>query len=185
MEKPFLPEGYKVPKTGGGYFKLQDGANKFRILSAPILGHEYWTEDRKPVRSRELFKFIPTDADISNGFKPKHFWAFVVWNYAESAVQILELTQTTIQSALTDLIQSDDWGDPRGYDVTVNRKGSKLDTEYTVQPSPHKELPADIKAAFEAKPINLEALFDGANPFGEADGPARSDEEVAAGEGAL
>ncbi len=77
------------------------------------------------------------------------------------------------------------WGDPRGYDVTVNRKGSKLDTEYTVQPSPHKELSAEIKAAYEAKSINLDALFDGANPFGETDGPARSDEEVAEAEGAL
>jgi hypothetical protein len=37
-------------------------------------------------------------------------------------VQILELTQTTIQSALTDLIR-DDWHDPRGYDAAVNRKG--------------------------------------------------------------
>ncbi len=179
--KTFLPEGYKVPKTGGGYMKLQDGANKFRILSAPILGHEYWTEEpRKPVRSREPFKFIPNDADISNGFKPKHFWAFIVWNYAEAAVQILELTQSTIQSALTDLIQSEDWGDPRGYDVTVNRKGSKLDTEYTVQPSPHKDVTPEIKAAFEAKKINLDALFEGANPFEDV----RSDEEVAAAEGA-
>lgn len=184
MDKGFLPEGYKVPKTGGGYFKLQDGANKFRILSSPILGHEYWTEDRKPVRSRDPFRVIPADANISNGFKPKHFWAFVVWNYAETAVQILELTQTTIQSALTDLIQSEDWGDPRGYDVTVIRKGSKLDTEYSVQPSPHKDVAPEVKAAFEAKKINLEALFDGANPFDEADGPARSDEEVAAAEGA-
>lgn len=154
---------------------MVDGSNKFRILTSPILGFQYWTDERKPVRSREAFKFIPNDADISNGFKPKHFWAFVVYNYAEAAVQILELTQSTIQSALTDLIQSEDWGDPRGYDLTVNRKGSKLDTEYTVQPSPHKELAADIKAAFEAKKINLEALFDGANPFDEADGVA-SDE---------
>jgi hypothetical protein len=60
-----------------------------------VLGYEYWTEDRKPVRSRETFKFIPTDADITNGFRPKHFWAFIVWNYAESAVQILDLTQTS------------------------------------------------------------------------------------------
>ena len=75
-------------------------------------------------------------------------------------------------------------GDPREYDLTINRKGQKLDTEYTVQPSPAKKLSAEIQAAFEAKPINLEALFDGANPFEGADGPL-SDEAVAAKEGAL
>lgn len=79
-------------------------------------------------------------------------------------------------------IQSEDWGDPRGYDVTVNRKGKSLETEYTVQPSPHKELAPEIRTAFEAKKINLEALFDGANPFDDAE--ARSDEEVAVAEGA-
>ncbi len=61
--------------------------------------------------------------------------------------------------------------DPREYDLTINRKGQKLDTEYTVQPSPSKPLSADVKAAYEAKPINLEALFEGANPFEGADGP--------------
>jgi hypothetical protein len=39
-----------------------------------------------------------------------------------------------------------------------------------VQPSPSKALKADIMAAYAAKPISLEALFDGANPFEGADG---------------
>jgi hypothetical protein len=34
-----------------------------------------------------------------------------------------------------------------------------------------------VKPAFEAKPINLEALFDGANPFEGSDGPAKPEEE--------
>jgi hypothetical protein len=82
--------------------KFKEGANKFRILSAPILGYEYWTADRKPVRARELWKVIPTDADISgpNGWSPKHFWAFVVYNFEDKAIQILELTQATIQRQL-------------------------------------------------------------------------------------
>ena len=35
----FLPDGYEVPKSsGGGYMKFKQGANKCRILSAPVLG---------------------------------------------------------------------------------------------------------------------------------------------------
>jgi hypothetical protein len=60
-------------------------------------------------------------------------------------------------------------GDPRSYDLTVNRKGAKLDTEYTVQPAPHKDVTSDIKALFDSKSVNLEALFDGGNPFEGAD----------------
>ena len=30
----------------------------------------------------------------------KHFWAFVVWNYNDNLIQILEITQATIQRGL-------------------------------------------------------------------------------------
>jgi hypothetical protein len=47
-------------------------------------------------------------------------------------------------------------------------KGEALETEYSVMPSPAKETPADIIQKFKEKPINLEALFTGGNPFQEA-----------------
>jgi hypothetical protein len=167
MGKEFLPEGYEVPKTGGAYMKFRQGQNKLRILSAPIVGWEYWTESRKPVRSRELWKVIPADADISGeaGWNPKHFWAMVVYSFDDKAIQILEITQVTVQRALTDLIQNPEWGDPRNYSITITRKGEKFETEYTVVPSPAKPTPSEILADYKAKKINLEALFDGKNPF--------------------
>ncbi len=162
----FLPKNYEVPKTGSSqYMKLKAGANKFRVLSAPILGFQYWTEDRKPIRARELWKVIPVNADISNGWNPKHFWAFVVWNFDEKSIQILELTQATIQRALTDLIHNEDWGDPRDYNITVNRKGEKLDTEYSVVPSPKTVVPVALMAQYKEKKIDLNALYEGGNPF--------------------
>ena len=33
-----MPEGYEKPKTGGGYMKLQQGENRIRIFSRPIVG---------------------------------------------------------------------------------------------------------------------------------------------------
>jgi hypothetical protein len=170
----FLPEGYEVPKSsGGGYMKFKLGANKIRILSSPIMGWEYWTESKRPVRAKDRRTVIPADADISgkNGWNPKHFWAFVVWNFDSKQVEILEITQTTIQTAMEELIHSDDWGDPLGYSITVNRKGEGLETEYSVVPSPAQVTPAPILEAYKEKPINLEALFSGGNPFEEADGP--------------
>jgi hypothetical protein len=170
-----LPQGYEVPKGSGDYMKLKQGANKFRILSAPILGYEYWTAPKageqygKPVRSRELPKVIPVDADISKGWNPKHFWAMVVWNFEDRAVQILQLSQKSIQQSLTELIHNEEWGDPRGYTITITRKGEMLDTEYSVVPSPKADVPAEITRMYEEKNVDLDALYDGGNPFDATD----------------
>jgi hypothetical protein len=56
-------------------------------------------------------------------------------------------------------IQNDDWSDPREYSINVNRTGEKVETKYSVLPSPAKPIPANILQAFKEKPINLEALF--------------------------
>lgn len=170
MTKSYLPEGYEVPKTGGsGYMKFEQGDNKFRILSSVTMGWEYWTPDKKPKRSKEMFKVVPLDADLHTGWPAKHFWAFIVWNFQTKQIEILEITQVTIQTALQSLINNDDWGDPREYSITVNRTGEKMETKYQVLPSPAKAVPADIAKAYEEKYVNMEALFTGGNPFDEAD----------------
>lgn len=162
----------QTPKQmGGNYFKFLDGVNKFRILSEPITGYLYWTTDNKPVRVKDYPDTVPSN--IRDDSKIRFFWAFIVWSYRENKIQILEVTQTSIQNALGDLVLNEDWGDPKGYDITVTRKGEKLDTEYTVQPSPAKPLSPAIASAYEHKDVKLEALFEGKDPFA-------SDAEVAA-----
>jgi len=163
----FFPKGYELPKTPSNYMKLEDGQNKLRILSAPLIGWMYWTTDNKPVRSAEPFPGTPEDARLDEGvFKPKHFWAFAVWNYADKRVQILEVTQATIQEPINDLVMNADWGNPRDYDLTITKKGQKLNTEYTVQPSPQKPVPTEASTAYAEMNIKLEALFEGGDPFG-------------------
>lgn len=159
----------EVPKNagGGGFMKLKQGANKFRILSAPLSGYCYWTKDNKPVRSAEYPKTI--SPNIRKDSTPRYFWAFIVWNFESKAVEILELQQNTIIAPIQELINSEDWGDPTGYTLTVNRKGEGLDTEYTVVPSPAKPTPQEVLQAYEEKYINLEALLTGKNPFEEVD----------------
>ncbi len=158
----FLPEGYTTPVSSGGFMKLQDGDNQFRVLSSAITGYEYWTNDKKPVRSKVKFENTP---DIKPDSKVKHFWAFVVWNYATKAVEILELTQSTIMQAIENLTHDEDFGSPKGYDIKVTRSGQGIETEYSTIAKPPKETPAEILAAYAEKKINLEALYDNGNPF--------------------
>lgn len=165
----FLPKDYKVPVTGGNYMKLQDGNNEFRILSTALIGFGYWNTDNKPVRSTTMWESVPEDIKLDIKGNPtsiKHFWAFTVWNYASKSIQILEITQSTIQGAIEALVRNPKWGNPKDYDISVTRKGSGLETEYSVVPNPKQEIEADILAQFKEKNPNLEALLSGQDPFG-------------------
>jgi hypothetical protein len=163
MDDTFLPANFEQPKMStGGYMRLEEGRNLFRVLTSAITGFEYWNIQNKPVRSKE---FPETLTNARNDTKVKFFWAFVVWNYKAKAVQILELTQSTIQEQIKANIDDPAWGDPRAYDININRSGQDLDTSYTVQCYPHKDVPPEAVEALASKPIYLPALYVGGNPF--------------------
>lgn len=165
----FLPNDYEPPAGNEGYMKLEQGDNRFRILSSAIVGYEWWVTDEdgndKPKRSRPD-ETIPM-AEIEREGDPKHFWAFVVYNYEKEKVQILQITQRTIQKSMTQYIRDDDWGKevPFEYDLVINREGEGLDTSYSVVAKPKKEIDTDILKQYDQMDINLEALYDGEDPF--------------------
>jgi hypothetical protein len=160
----FLPDKYQIPDSNTGYFKFKQDENKFRVLSSAIVGYESWIDEdgkRKPLR----WKMDEKMSVEKIGDDPKHFWAFVVWNYQEEKVQILEITQKGIMKSIQSLVSDEDWGDPKNYDIVVTRKGEGLETEYQVNPKPKKELDSGITQFYKDLHINLEALFKGEDPF--------------------
>lgn len=157
----FLPSGYEAPKTSNFYMKFQEGENKFRILSQPIIGWEDW-QDKKPIR----YKFRDKPAHPIDHKKPiKHFWSMIVWNYSLEEIQILHLTQTSIRKSLETLCKDEDWGAPYFYDIKVIKKGEGMETEYSLNPLPHKPLSLYIQEMFNERKCNLEALFYNEDPF--------------------
>lgn len=163
----WLPPDYEPPQTTGKYMKLAVGDNIFRALDKPIFGFVAW-KDKKVQRRREN-TFKPADLDA--GTKAKHFWAFPVWNYAANCVQVLELTQSTVQEAIKNLSRNAKWGSPLAYDVVVTAKGEKMDREYQVVPEPKSDLPEAAYAAWSEAQLagfDISRLFDGGDPFGEA-----------------
>jgi len=163
----FLPDDYVSPSGNSGYMRIQEGENKIRILSSPVLGWEDW-RDKKPLRYK-------MDKKPSSSIDPKspirHFWAFVVWDYADKSVKIFEVIQATIRKRIESLSKDSDWGSPYFYDLKILKSGQKTDTEYVVNPLPsNRNLPQDIKDAFAKKPINLEELYTGQDPFSSRQG---------------
>jgi len=164
----FLPPNYKAPESNSRYMKFKDGDNNFRIISPAIVGWQYWNTSDKPVRLREEPQYLPNDIRMGKDGKSekvKHFWAFVVYNLDKRSIEILEVTQVSIQEGITALINHPKWGHPSKYDITINRTGTSLDTSYNVMPSPASELPEEAKAEMLKPTISLEALFAGGNPF--------------------
>ena len=173
----FLPENYEVPTAGGGdYTKLQNGANVLRVLSKqPAIGYEYWNEDGKPVRVKEKPAGTPADmrkkAPNGGDERVKEFWAMVVFNVTTQKIEIWQVTQVAIKSAVQEYSRHAKYGHPSKYDLTVTRSGSGLNTEYSVVADPPEAIAAEVIALAKQTPINLEALFTGGNPF-EAAGAA-------------
>lgn len=161
LEDEFMPSGYKLPDSAS-YMKFLPGKNKFRVLSSLVTGYVYWTDENKPIRSKEQ----PEDTsdgkvDPKTGkVKVDHFWAVVVYNYATESVQTLEITQKGIQKYITGLLNDEAWGSPKKYDLVVNREGDGLATKYTVAANPHKEVTAEIAEMYEEAGIDLQKMFD-------------------------
>ncbi len=166
----FFPPNYEKPASNSNYLKLEEGQNKIRILSSAITGWIYWIDDeegkRKPIRSKE-----------KNNDDSKHFWSFIVWDYKDSKIKVAEITQASIQDAIFSLHNSE-WGSPVDYDLMIDRTGQKLETRYTVMPAPKTELTPDILTTYQQANINLEALYDGADPF-EGSKLSTSDQDIA------
>lgn len=167
----FLPPQTKKPESSSShYMKFADGDNKIRIVTDAITGWLYWVkgegDTNKPVRVKAMPDEVPAEALPDKfGNYVKEFYAFGVWNYNEKKIQILEVTQTSIQEALFNLHSSEDWGDPKSYNITIIRgdKGGRV--KYDVQPSPPSELSMEIANAVAEKPMNLAALFENGDPF--------------------
>jgi hypothetical protein len=150
-------------------------------------GWEYWIsvpgkDKRQPVRKRKFEDINPNDYQVNSQTgeldKARHFWMLPVYSYRAQRIQILEITQVTIQDEMHGLLRDEDWGDPRGYDLVVAKTGEgKMGTKYNVKPKPHKELDKGILKLYEDMTINIESVFDN-NGLGDRDAMFSKGEET-------
>lgn len=170
--------------NSAGYFKFEQGPNKFRIMSEPIFGQEYWKTEvdeqgnavigdggkakRKPFRVA-LDKVVPaSELEMDQWGKPgkaTQFMAMTVYDWNAGIFKILSVTQKQVTAGIKALVESDDWGNPQEYDITVTKNGSGRETKYSVMPGAKKKMPENIVEEYAKRTINLQALFDGTNPF--------------------
>jgi hypothetical protein len=156
----FIPES-ATSSGAASYFKPANGDNKIRIISKPIVGWLEWI-DKKPVRTQ--IDDEPEASDEDN--KPKKFMAVVVIDRDDDdKVKIYEITQQSVIKSIRALTSNPDWGSPFGYDIVITKSGEDLKTKYVVTPSPKKPLGKDVIKVANEKPCNLDALYEGEDPW--------------------
>ena len=155
----------------GGYLtasKLGDGEHhRIAIVSESPL--EYWTvwgESEEGQKKPFRFAAEPSQSDIEaelGDFKqrmnyegtqleaPKFGLSFFCFDYADSKIKVFEITQKTLIKELDKLSQDEDYADIHAWDLKVNRTGLKMNTEYSILPSPRKKgSDEEIKKAWSA-----------------------------------
>lgn len=178
--------------TGGGYLNpsaIADGASvRFCILSEePLEGYEVWfTKDGGGMTKRicpempdaellaQLEKQVGgkvTERDGKKAIKP--CVSFFVYDFDAEAVRVFSANQKTLIADLDRLVSYEDYADLTQWDLCVGRTGTGTDTKYHAAMVPTKRGTEKVaKAVIEAWDAacaggaDLEALFDGGNPFG-------------------
>ena len=175
----FFPK-VEASQSQGAYFKVSaigsaySNPSKIRILGAfiddsMIEGWRAFNTSGMPIRRKNKDE-IDLNELGKNSFgqdeKPIKFWAFPVFVYDESNVQICEIHQVGLMRELERLGKDRNWGDPRLYDISIMKTGSGNRTAYQVTPS-QQQFPQDQIANVEKaiNNIDLQKLFVNEDPF--------------------
>lgn len=182
----------KESSGGGGYLNpsaIPDGGFiRFAILSeAPLEGIEVWFTKAAGGMTKRITPEWP-DAELlaqleksvggtvfeRDGRKAiKPCSAFFVYDYEAEAVKVFSANQKTLLQAIERLTSDEDYADLAQWDMKISRTGTGTDTQYHAAMVPtrrtnDKTAKAVITAWDEAckAGADLEALYDGGNPFG-------------------
>ena len=192
---PFLSEKASsavAAGSGGGYLnpsKIQSGTSvRFALLEeTPLEFFEVWGEAQdgsvKPFR----FTDEPTPEDVETEFgsdysrrlnrdgtapEPAKFAIAVpVYNHDAGSVQVLQISQKSINRELDSISQMEDYANLLEWDFVLGKEGNGLNTEYSLRAVPRKKDSNDVlqEAWEEAQSggFDIGRLLTGGNPFKE------------------
>ena len=94
------------------------------------------------------------------------FWAFPVYVFDETNVQVCEIHQVGLMRELERLGNNPSWGDPRLFNVSIMKTGVGSQTAYQLTPT-RDSFPQEHaeSAGLAADSIDLQKLFEGEDPF--------------------
>lgn len=142
-------EDYKPPASGDIFLKnAKAGAPiKFLFVGKIATGYSYWTSDKKCIRSLKRPTETPNIRIDDKGKvdSVKHYWAIPVFDCESRTIRILEVTQVSIQQAITAINDGPDYDlSSMQQAIKISAVGSGFDTKYTLLVVPFKEADLDV-----------------------------------------
>ncbi|MGA0848095.1 MAG: hypothetical protein ACO3PY_05770 [Pontimonas sp.] len=164
-----LEASAKSAGVGGRFINPSkiEGECRMRFIGTGISGLLGWTTDNKPARFELKPEELPENIKCEPGKSPlRGFHSHAVYDYSTDEFKIFEWTQLTISEQIGKFMKDEDFGlDITSYDIKLSRTGEGLKTEYHVVAAPPKPIPKAIQDRWDTTYCNLNALFDGLDPW--------------------
>jgi hypothetical protein len=152
--------GEALASTKLPFLKLQEGNTKIRLLTKAHVKLIHKVKPASSTNPKDMGKTVncsvtPDCPACVAGIKQDQKYMFNCIQRGKEDTLCLADFGYQIFKRIKELAQSEDWGDPTKYDLTINKNPKTLGW-YSVQPNPHK--PLSGAAADLAKSATLDSL---------------------------
>lgn len=127
------------------FIKLDEGSNVVRIFTKPYQFYTAWTTDATG-KQRKIRSAVENCPLVKRGEKISARWYVGVLNRKNKRTSILEVGPQ-IYKQILGLRKKTNWGDPRAYDMDIERQPAGSQPLYIVSPEPKEPLTADEKVS--------------------------------------
>lgn len=151
---------------GGGndFMDLKQGENPVRLITSPYQFYVHWCTDVTGAK-RKVRCALDGCPLCQNGEKASARWYVNVINRESGRCAIVEIGPQIFKQILG-LAKKDKWGDPRKYDINIERQPPGSQPLYVVSPEPKEKLDDDEVAMvkeFNAR-IDLNKMTEAPTP---------------------
>jgi hypothetical protein len=140
---------------GNDFMNLEEGSNVVRVVTSPYQFYVAWTQDASG-QNRKIRSAVENCPLAKRGDKIQPRWYIGVLDRRSNQPKILEVGRQIFQQVVA-LRKRDKWGDPRGYDVNIERQPKGSQPLYVVLPEPKEALTKDevakLREAFGTKDV--------------------------------
>lgn len=134
---------YKKPSD---FMSFIEGQNTIRIVSSGVIGFQHGMRTANRFINLGVCSEDENCENCKKGYEPKRVWKWIIMDYADSRVKILD-AGPMLGNQICEIASVS--GDPQEYDLLITRVGQKLKTEYTVKKGEAKALPDEITKNLE------------------------------------
>lgn len=132
---------------GNDFMRLEEGSNVVRIFTKPFQFYVIWTADATG-KQRKFRSAIENCPLVQRGETPQARWFVGALDRRNNKPMVLEIG-TQIYKQILGLKKKKAWGDPRTYDIDIERQPKGSQPLYVVSPEPKSSLTNDEKGAIK------------------------------------